>query len=116
MAEADEAAKDATDGAITGWAFTNENMPAERRMLAIARAVRTPLPDVLQAGQWTYSPSGVPIAILTGKLAADAANGMGTIYLPTGELRIDGSAQIGAQAAYTAIVAETVQAPARATT
>ena len=24
-----------------------------------------------QAGQWTYSPSGLPIAILTGKLAAD---------------------------------------------
>jgi hypothetical protein len=37
------------------------------------RAVRTPFDDILQAGQWTYSPSGVPIAILTGKLAADAA-------------------------------------------
>jgi hypothetical protein len=28
---------------------------------------------VYQAGQWTYSPSGVPISILTGKLAADKA-------------------------------------------
>jgi len=29
------------------------------------------IPDVYQAGQWSYSPSGLPIAILTGKLAAD---------------------------------------------
>jgi len=62
-----------TEGAITGWAFTNRTMPAENRTLAIARSVRTPLPDVFQAGQWTFSPSGLPISILTGKLAADAA-------------------------------------------
>ncbi|MHB1317326.1 MAG: phytoene desaturase family protein [Anaerolineae bacterium] len=63
-----------TDGAITGWAFTNGAVPAEHRMMAIARSVRTPIPDVFQAGQWTYSPSGVPISIITGKLAADAAS------------------------------------------
>jgi phytoene dehydrogenase-like protein len=62
-----------TDGAITGWAYTNASMPAEHRMLRIARAVRTAVPDILQAGQWTYSPSGLPISILTGKLAADRA-------------------------------------------
>lgn len=62
-----------TDGAITGWAFTGGPIPAEHRMMAIARSVRTPVPDVYQAGQWTYSPSGLPISILTGKLAADAA-------------------------------------------
>ncbi len=63
-----------TDGAITGWAFTGGPVPAEHRMMAIARSVRTPIPDVSQAGQWTYSPSGVPISIITGKLAADAAS------------------------------------------
>ena len=62
-----------TDGAITGWAFTGGPIPAEHRMMAIARSVRTPLPGVFQAGQWTYSPSGLPISIITGKLAADAA-------------------------------------------
>ena len=62
-----------TDGAITGWAFTNASIPAEHRMLRISKAVRTPLPGILQAGQWTFSPSGLPTAILTGKLAADAA-------------------------------------------
>lgn len=61
-----------TDGAITGWAFTNQPLPAESRLTRIANAVRTPIPDVLQAGQWTYSPSGLPVSLITGKLAADA--------------------------------------------
>ena len=59
------------DGAITGWAFTNPVMPAESRLPSIARSVLTPIPDVYQAGQWTFSPSGMPISLLTGKLAAD---------------------------------------------
>ena len=60
-----------SEGAITGWAFTNPVQPAVHRMQKVARSVRTDLPDVYQAGQWAYSPSGLPIAILTGKLAAD---------------------------------------------
>lgn len=60
-----------TDGAITGWSFTNHPIPAEYRLLKIFSATETPIPDVFQAGQWTYSPSGLPISILTGKLAAD---------------------------------------------
>jgi len=60
-----------TDGAITGWAFTNENMPAVSKLPLVARSVLTPVPGVYQAGQWSYSPSGLPISILTGKLAAD---------------------------------------------
>lgn len=59
------------DGAITGWAFTNPTIPAVHDMPKIARSVHTPIPGVYQAGQWTYSPSGLPISILTGKLAAD---------------------------------------------
>ncbi len=60
-----------SEGAITGWAFTNDVMPAVRSLPGVAKSVLTPIPDVYQAGQWTYSPSGLPIAILTGKLAAD---------------------------------------------
>jgi phytoene dehydrogenase-like protein len=60
-----------SDGAITGWAFTNDFIPAVNKQPRIASSVLTPIPDVYQAGQWTYSPSGLPIAILTGKLAAD---------------------------------------------
>ena len=59
------------DGAITGWAFTNAEIPAETRLLKIANSVRTPIPDIIQAGQWAYSPSGIPVSIITGKLAAD---------------------------------------------
>ena len=60
-----------TDGAITGWGFNNQPMPAESRLIKIANSVNTPLPDVYQAGQWTYSPSGLPVSLITGKLAAD---------------------------------------------
>jgi phytoene dehydrogenase-like protein len=60
-----------TDGAITGWSFTNHPIPAEYRLPRIASAIKTPLPRVFQAGQWTFSPSGFPIALMTGKMAAD---------------------------------------------
>lgn len=60
-----------TDGAIVGWAFNNRPVPAESRIPKILQAVKTPIPDVFQAGQWTYSPAGLPISILTGKIAAD---------------------------------------------
>jgi phytoene dehydrogenase-like protein len=62
-----------SEGAITGWAFTGSAMPAVNRMQNVSRSVLTALPDIYQAGQWAYSPSGLPIAILTGKLAADRA-------------------------------------------
>ncbi|HPR30473.1 MAG TPA: NAD(P)/FAD-dependent oxidoreductase [Prolixibacteraceae bacterium] len=60
-----------SDGSIIGWAYTNPGIPVVHEMLQIAQSVKTLLPDVYQAGQWVYSPSGVPISILTGKLAAD---------------------------------------------
>ncbi|HBQ64652.1 MAG TPA: NAD(P)/FAD-dependent oxidoreductase [Clostridiales bacterium] len=60
-----------SDGAITGWAFTNSSMPAVHSLPKVAGSVLTPIPNVYQAGQWTFSPSGLPISILTGKLAAD---------------------------------------------
>lgn len=63
-----------TDGAITGWSFSNDPMPAESRLIRISNSVNTPLPDVFQAGQWTYSPSGFPVSLITGKLAADKIN------------------------------------------
>ncbi|MBI9099438.1 MAG: NAD(P)/FAD-dependent oxidoreductase [Spirochaetaceae bacterium] len=58
-------------GAITGWAFTNSFMPVVHTLPRIFHSVNTPLPSVYQAGQWTYSPSGFPISIVTGKLASE---------------------------------------------
>ena len=60
-----------SEGAITGWSFTNEVIPSENQFKKITKAVQTPIPDVYQCGQWTFSPSGLPVSIITGKLAAD---------------------------------------------
>ncbi|MGW8315469.1 MAG: phytoene desaturase family protein [Bacteroidales bacterium] len=58
-----------SEGAITGWSF-QEPVPAIHKIQATNQAVVTPIPSIYQAGQWTYSPAGVPMSILTGKLAA----------------------------------------------
>jgi phytoene dehydrogenase-like protein len=54
-----------SEGAITGWSFETE-VPVINKLKDIPKSVLTPIPGVLQAGQWAYSPSGVPIAMLTG--------------------------------------------------
>ena len=59
-----------SEGAITGWAF-RESMPVINKIQNSGGSVFTPMPSIYQAGQWTYSPAGVPMSILTGKLAAD---------------------------------------------
>jgi phytoene dehydrogenase-like protein len=61
------------EGAITGFSFTNEEVLAINKTSKITKSCLTKIPDILQAGQWTYIPSGVPISILTGKIAADKA-------------------------------------------
>ena len=60
-------------GAITGWAHTNHPMPAVHHFASIKKAIRTPVHDVLQCGMWTFSPAGLPVSLITGKLAADEA-------------------------------------------
>lgn len=59
-----------SEGAITGWSF-EETIPVISKIQAAKRAVVTPIPSIYQAGQWTYSPAGVPMSILTGKIAGD---------------------------------------------
>jgi phytoene dehydrogenase-like protein len=61
-----------SEGAITGWAF-QKSMPVINKIQFSDRSVLTPVPSIYQAGQWAYSPAGVPMSILTGKLAADRA-------------------------------------------
>lgn len=58
-----------SEGAIVGWEF-QPDMPVINRIQFADRSVLTPLPSIYQAGQWSYSPAGVPMSILTGKLAA----------------------------------------------
>ena len=59
-----------SEGAIVGWSF-REPVPVLNKIQSADRSVLTPIPSVFQAGQWAYSPAGVPMAILTGKLAAN---------------------------------------------
>lgn len=59
-----------SEGAITGWSFQNQ-VPVVNKIQIADRSVATPIPSVFQAGQWAYSPAGVPMSILTGKLAAN---------------------------------------------
>jgi phytoene dehydrogenase-like protein len=59
-----------SEGAIVGWSF-QKKMPVVNKIQISDRSVFTAIPSVYQAGQWAYSPAGVPMSILTGKLAAD---------------------------------------------
>jgi phytoene dehydrogenase-like protein len=61
-----------SEGAIVGWSF-QKYMPVINKIQNSARSVLTPIPSIYKAGQWAYSPAGVPMSILTGKLAADKA-------------------------------------------
>jgi len=61
-----------SEGAITGWSF-QKYMPVINKIQHSGHSVLTPIPSIYQAGQWAYSPAGVPMSILTGKLAADKA-------------------------------------------
>lgn len=58
-----------SEGAITGWSF-EQVPPVVHTLSDIPKSVETPIPNVLQAGQWAYVPAGVPIAMLTGWYAA----------------------------------------------
>jgi phytoene dehydrogenase-like protein len=59
-----------TDGSIVGWSF-EDMIPVVSKIQYSDKSVLTPIPEIYQAGQWAYSPAGVPMSILTGKLAAD---------------------------------------------
>ena len=59
-----------SERAIVGWEF-NKEMPVISKIQIADRSVFTPLPSIYQAGQWAYSPAGVPMSILTGKIAAN---------------------------------------------
>jgi phytoene dehydrogenase-like protein len=54
-----------SEGAITGWSFETQ-VPVASKLKDLPKSVNTPIPGVLQAGQWAYSPAGVPISMITG--------------------------------------------------
>ena len=62
-----------SEGAIVGWSF-EDTVPISASMLNMKQAVRTPIPDIYRAGQWTASPAGLPTCIMTARMAADAVH------------------------------------------
>lgn len=58
-----------SEGAIVGWSYLSE-VPVVHELRKIPSSVNTPIPDVYIAGQWAYSPAGLPTAIITGWNAA----------------------------------------------
>lgn len=58
-----------SEGAIVGWSYLSP-VPVVHELRKIPSSVKTPIPNVYQAGQWAYSPSGIPTAIITGWNAA----------------------------------------------
>ncbi|TFG34803.1 NAD(P)/FAD-dependent oxidoreductase [Candidatus Thorarchaeota archaeon] len=64
-----ESVAGSSEGAIVGW--SNESpVPVVHELRKMGGSVKTPIPHVYQAGQWVYSPAGLPTAILTGWHAA----------------------------------------------
>lgn len=62
-----------TDGSLTGWSFANNVNISTTKMSEIGKSIETDFNHIFQAGQWTFSPGGVPTAIITGKLASQRA-------------------------------------------
>jgi len=60
-----------SEGAIMGWSYNRRKTWYRGSMLQIAKAVTSPIPHLLLAGHWAFSPGGSPTAVLTAKLAAD---------------------------------------------
>lgn len=58
-----------SEGGIVGWSYETP-VPVVNNLRKMPSSIKTPIPNVLQTGQWAYSPAGIPTSILTGWLAA----------------------------------------------
>jgi phytoene dehydrogenase-like protein len=58
-----------SEGGIVGWSYDTP-VPVVNNLRKMPSSIKTPIPNVLQTGQWAYSPAGIPTSILTGWLAA----------------------------------------------
>jgi len=61
------------DGHISEWGNVPEKSYDYGSLLCIPKSVSTPIPNLFVAGQWVFPWGGSPIAVLTGRLAADRA-------------------------------------------
>ncbi|MBN2379858.1 NAD(P)/FAD-dependent oxidoreductase [candidate division WOR-3 bacterium] len=59
-----------TQGAVCGWTYDRSRTFHQGKRGKILDVVKTPVPNLYQAGHWTMYPGGAPVAILTGRLAS----------------------------------------------
>lgn len=57
-------------GAISGWENSSEKI-VESDFRKMSDSVETGISDIYRVGQWTFTPAGIPVSILTGKLGAE---------------------------------------------
>jgi len=60
-----------TEGAIMGWSYQRQRTLPRGQFYQMRSSVLTPISHLLTAGHWAFSPGGSPVAVLTGKLAAE---------------------------------------------
>lgn len=60
-----------TEGAIMGWSYHRQHTLPRGQFYQMRSSVLTPISHLLTAGHWAFSPGGSPVAVLTGKLAAE---------------------------------------------
>ena len=60
-----------SEGAIMGWSYHRQYTLPRGKFYQMRSSVLTPVPRLLTAGHWAFSPGGSPVAVLTGKLAAE---------------------------------------------
>ncbi|MBD3365286.1 hypothetical protein GF359_08735, partial [candidate division WOR-3 bacterium] len=60
-----------TQGSICGWTYDRLSTFHKGKRGKMQDMVKTPVPNLYQAGHWTMYPGGAPVAILTGRLASE---------------------------------------------
>lgn len=60
-----------TQGAIMGWSYHSGRGLKRGSILKMRQTVLMPIPHLLSAGHWSFSPGGSPVAMLTGLVAAE---------------------------------------------
>lgn len=58
-------------GSITGWNYhPSETFPL-RDFMKMKKSINTPVKNLFQVGQWSFDPAGLPVCLITAKIAAD---------------------------------------------
>ena len=60
-------------GSISGWSYHPDETFPFRDFKKMNKSILTPVKSLYQVGQWSFDPAGVPVCLITAKVAADRA-------------------------------------------